>query len=180
MTHAESIKNLYGKHWRKLYVHACNLLNDSELAKDVVNDVFCSALENAARLHDAPNPLPLLFVMVRNRCIDHLRHRSVVCKFQKNYARELYAEWTEKDYEAYEEQISRMQESIRNMSPQMRTVVEAYFLSAKKCSEISEQLNISDNTVRTHIARAMKLLRKQLISIFILLAFFVSDLVLAD
>ncbi len=167
MTHAERIRDLYGKHWRKLYVHACNLLNDNELAKDIVNDVFCAALEDAARLHEAPNPLPLLFVMVRNRCIDHLRHRNVVRKFRENYARELYAEWNEKDYEAYEEQIGRMQESIRGMAPQMRTVAEAYFLDRKKCSEISEQLNISDNTVRTHIARAMKLLRRRLLSIFL-------------
>lgn len=167
MAHAESIRDLYEKHWRKLYAHACNLLNDNELSKDIVNDVFCAACEDAARLHDAPDPLPLLFVMVRNRCIDHLRHRRVVRKFQENYVHELYAGWTEKDYEAYEEQIGRMQESIRGMSPQMRTVVEAYFLHAKKCSEISAQLHISDNTVRTHIARAMKLLRKRLISIFL-------------
>lgn len=48
------------------------------------------------------------------------------------------------------------------MAPQMRTVVEEFFLNEKKCAEISEKLRISDNTVRTHIARALKILRKQL------------------
>ena len=36
----------------------------------------------------------------------------------------------------------------------------------KKCAEISEKLRISDNTVRTHIARALKILRKQLTIFF--------------
>ena len=43
-----------------------------------------------------------------------------------------------------------------------------FFLNEKKCAEISEILNISDNTVRTHIARALKILRKRL-SVFLLI-----------
>ena len=54
------------------------------------------------------------------------------------------------------------------MAPQMRIVVEEFFLNEKKCAEISEILNISYNTVRTHIARALKILRKRL-SVFLLI-----------
>ena len=73
---------------------------------------------------------------------------------------------TKKEYREYEDKINRMQESIRQMAPQMRTVVEEFFLNEKKCAEISEKLRISDNTVRTHIARALKILRKQLTIFF--------------
>lgn len=158
----KAISILYRTHWQKLYIHACNLLNDGESAKDVVNDVFCSVLENSAQLEGEAELLPLFYVMVRNRCIDHLRHQSVVQKNAEKYLDELYGGWTEKEYQEYEEKISRMQESIRQMAPQMRTVVEEFFLNEKKCSEISEKFSISDNTVRTHIARALKLLRKRL------------------
>ena len=75
---------------------------------------------------------------------------------------------TAKEYRDYEDKIDRMQESIRQMAPQMRIVVEEFFLNEKKCAEISEILNISDNTVRTHIARALKILRKRL-SVFLLI-----------
>ena len=82
---------------------------------------------------------------------------------------ELYSGWTAKEYRDYEDKIDRrMQESIRQMAPQMRIVVEEFFLNEKKCAEISEILNISDNTVRTHIARALKILRKRL-SVFLLI-----------
>lgn len=41
-----AITVIYREHWQKLYIHAYNLLNDEESAKDVVNDVFCSVLES--------------------------------------------------------------------------------------------------------------------------------------
>ncbi len=42
-----AITVIYREHWQKLYIHAYNLLNDEESAKDVVNDVFCSVLLRA-------------------------------------------------------------------------------------------------------------------------------------
>lgn len=154
------IADLYREHQYKLYIHALNLINDEENAKDIVNDVFCSILENEKIQSSGPEILSLLFVMVKNRCIDFLRHKSVVNKNEEIYIEEIYSSWTAKDYAEYEKKICKMQESIRNMPPQMRHIVEEFFLKERKCSEISEELNISDNTVRTHIARALKLLRK--------------------
>lgn len=157
-----AIAILYRKHWRKLYVHACNLLNDEEDAKDVVNDVFCSVLENSGQFKEEKELLPLFYVMVRNRCIDYLRHQNVVHKNESKFLEEFYSDWTAKEYRDYEDKICRMQGCIRQMAPQMRTVVEEFFLNEKKCGEISEKLRISDNTVRTHIARALKILRRRL------------------
>lgn len=157
-----AIAILYKQYWQKLYIHAYNLLNDGESAKDVLSDVFCSVLENSEQFEGKTDLLPLFYVMVKNRCIDHIRHQNVVNRNAGRYLEELYSDWTAKEYRDYEDKINRMQESIRQMAPQMRTVVEEYFLNEKKCAEISEILNISDNTVRTHIARALKILRKRL------------------
>lgn len=154
------IADLYKENWYKLYIHAFNLINDEENAKDIVNDVFCSILENNNTKNSSSDILPLLFVMVKNKCIDFLRHKSVVNKNEEMYIEEIYSSWTAKEYAEYEKKIIKMQESIRQMPPQMRHIVEEFFLKERKCSEISEELNISDNTVRTHIARALKILRK--------------------
>ena len=72
-----AITVIYREHGKKLYIHAYNLLNDEESAKDVVNDVFCSVLESSERLTTEEDLLPLFFVMVRNRCIDQIRHQNV-------------------------------------------------------------------------------------------------------
>ena len=156
-----AIAVLYRKYWQKLYIHAYNLLNDGESAKDVLSDVFCSVLENSEQFEGKTDLLPLFYVMVEDRW-------NVVNRNAERYLEELYSGWTAKEYRDYEDKIDRMQESIRQMAPQMRIVVEEFFLNEKKCAEISEILNISDNTVRTHIARALKILRKRL-SVFLLI-----------
>ena len=65
-----AIAVLYRKYWQKLYIHAYNLLNDGESAKDVLSDVFCSVLENSEQFEGKTDLLPLFYVMVKNRCID--------------------------------------------------------------------------------------------------------------
>ena len=81
---------------------------DEESAKDVVNDVFCSVLESNERLTTEEDLLPLFFVMVRNRCIDQIRHQNVVHKNAERYLEELYSGWTVKEYREYEDKINRM------------------------------------------------------------------------
>lgn len=68
------IADLYRENRYKLFIHANNLINDEENAKDIVNDVFCSILENENLKENSDDILPLLFVMVKNKCIDFLRH----------------------------------------------------------------------------------------------------------
>ena len=162
-----AIAVLYRKYWQKLYIHAYNLLNDGESAKDVLSDVFCSVLENSEQFEGKTDLLPLFYVMVKNRCIDHIRHQNVVNRNAERYLEELYSGWTAKEYRDYEDKIDRMQESIRQMAPQMRIVVEEFFLNEKKCAEISEILNISDNTVRTVSVSAILSCRPFFILIFL-------------
>ena len=123
-----AIAVLYRKYWQKLYIHAYNLLNDGESAKDVLSDVFCSVLENSEQFEGKTDLLPLFYVMVKNRCIDHIRHQNVVNRNAERYLEELYSGWTAKEYRDYEDKIDRMQESIRQMAPQMRIVVEVQCL----------------------------------------------------
>ena len=57
-----AIAVLYRKYWQKLYIHAYNLLNDGESAKDVLSDVFCSVLENSEQFEGKTDLLPLFYL----------------------------------------------------------------------------------------------------------------------
>ena len=68
-----AIAVLYRKYWQKLYIHAYNLLNDGESAKDVLSDVFCSVLENSEQFEGKTDLLPLFYVMVKNGYVLNLK-----------------------------------------------------------------------------------------------------------
>lgn len=160
MDKLDSITELYRSHRQQLYAHACELLGEREAARDAVNDVFCALLERPDRLIDGRNALAYCYVMVKNRCIDLLRRRSVEQKNGPAVA-EAFASWGIDDYREREHEIALLQQTIRNMPPQMRSVAEAYFLDDDTAAEIGRKMRLSENTVRTHIARAMKLLRRK-------------------
>lgn len=160
------VELLYKEHWQKLCIHAQNLLNDEENARDIVNDVFCTLLEHPEKLREETDPLPYLYMGVRNRCIDYLRHQQVERRNEEQIIKELFGDFTEEEYQEYEERIVRMQQELDRLPPQMRTVLEAFFLHGKHYKEIGEELHISPNTARTHVARAIKALRHWMTLLF--------------
>lgn len=161
------LEKTYAEYREKLCIHAANLLCDDEGAKDVVNDVFCALFESPDRLDEKKDPLPMLYTAVRNRCIDYLRHKQVIRKNEKSYIEELFGNFSAADYREYERKIERMQEEIERLPPQMRTVLEAFFLKKKSYKEIGEELDISPHTARTHIVRALTVLRRTLKMLFL-------------
>ena len=68
----------------------------------------------------------------------------------------------EEEYEEHEELLAKVMRVIENMPVQTATVFRKCFLEKKKYQEAGDELNISINTVRWHITKAMKLLRESL------------------
>ena len=67
-----------------------------------------------------------------------------------------------------EEEKERLYAEIEKLPEQCRKVFEAIVLKDMKYKEAAEQLNLSVNTIKTHLARAIKQLRTSL-SIIVLM-----------
>ena len=51
--------------------------------------------------------------------------------------------------------------AINQLPPQTRKVFEACFLHGKKYKEVAEEMDITINTVKTHISRALSFIRSK-------------------
>jgi RNA polymerase sigma-70 factor (ECF subfamily) len=67
----------------------------------------------------------------------------------------------EKEYENYEPLINKIKLAIGNLPPQGRIVFEMYFIQNYSYKEVAEELDVSVNTVKTHISKSIKKLREQ-------------------
>ena len=65
---------LFRANYSRLYFYALNLVNNQECADDIVEDTFSYLWENYDTVVGDVSPLPLLYSLVRNSCIDYLRH----------------------------------------------------------------------------------------------------------
>ena len=68
---ASQFEQLFRDNYERLYYHAYDFVHDTDVAKDMVSDVFVNLWQSRERL-DGNRVLSYLYVSVRNRCLDQL------------------------------------------------------------------------------------------------------------
>lgn len=152
-------ENLFNTYYKDLYVYALSFVRDEEEAKDIVTDVYEYVWKNFMRLDASASLRPLLYTLTRSRSLDFLRREKSKEKFLA-YQRTLPE--ADEEYEEHEELLAKAMRVIENMPAQTAAVFRKCFFEKKKYQEAGDELNISINTVRWHITKAMSLLREKL------------------
>lgn len=159
MKNKRQFEQIFRENYTRLYYHALNFLNDSESAYDVVNDVFEYVWTHYEQFKFDKSITPLLYTLVRNYSVNIVRHQRVQEKYQQKMLQE--AELYEQNYEEYEATLQRLRNAIARLPPQTQHIFKACFLEGKKYLEVGHELGISVNTVKTHISKALQILRKE-------------------
>lgn len=142
-----------------MYTLAFRIICDSNVANDIVHDIFASLL---AECPDNVNSAYLL-TAVRNNCLKHIRDLDIRNRLKGLYALDM--EETEDDQWPDEEDIARMNSIVDSMlSEQCRRVVRLRFTCRMSYHEISEDLAISETVVYKHLRHAMNVLRQNFIA----------------
>ncbi len=149
---------LFEENYTRLYYYALNIINNDEEAKDIVSNVFEYVLLNYHLIDTTTSIRPLLYKLVKSKCIDLLRRQGVKEKYDAYILSEFNIS-EEYVYEEHDLMITNILNTIESFPPQTRTVFRLCFLDGKKYKEIAEELDISTNTVKAHIMKALQLLR---------------------
>lgn len=158
-----AFKEIYDRYNKLLYLFAYNKLRNKEEAKDVVQDVFAWLLNNGTRFAINSSVSSFLYKSVLNKIFDIFRHQSVIRKYIEQGDHYIDIDSTETDYLIREKDIAQMiRQEIDAMPQKMKEVYLLRFEQYLSAKEIAEQLNISENTVNTHLKRAAKKLRDNL------------------
>lgn len=156
----DTFEILFRTHYKELYVHALSFVRNEEEARDIVNDVFEYAWNNRYKIDQSVSLRPFLYTMTRTRSLDYLRHEKTKARFRLYY--HSLPQELEIDYDDYEKLIRKIMGLIEKLPAQTRNVFQKCFIEKKKYKEAGEELNISVNTIRTHITKALRILREEL------------------
>jgi RNA polymerase sigma-70 factor (ECF subfamily) len=158
-THKKDIERLFRENYNRLYFFAFSIIHDAESAKDIVSDAFHQAWENhREKVSNSQLMVPFLHVCVKNSCLDYLRRQHVSQRYEE-YILGNPNEMEDQDLSEREERMTRVLKSIEELPPQTKNVFKRCFLDGKKYKEVSDEMNISVNTIKTHIIKALKSLR---------------------
>ncbi|GAB7085963.1 RNA polymerase sigma factor [Marinifilum fragile] len=147
---------------------ATRILRDEDRGRDIAQEAFVKLWERDSEDFASENALrAYLYVLIKNACLSEIRK-------EKNFKRTsiedgLFVQEQEFLNEVLREETYRLlRDAIKDLSPQGQRVV-TLALRGYTNQDISEELEVSINTVKTLKKRAYKSLREKLGSQFVVL-----------
>lgn len=167
---------VYEKYHRMLYVLAFQYLKDRDKAEDAVQNSFTKLWEFHADISVSVNLKNYLYTMTKNHILNQIRNENSA--LEKNYM--IVQESDEADDSLMQliekkELMTIFAKALKSLPEQKRVVCMHKLDDKLSNQEIAEKMDISINTVKTHYAQAIKLLRlhmeKMLIFILLIILF---------
>lgn len=163
----KALELLFAIYFPRLNDFACKIIRDSIISQDIVQDVFIKVWEIKNKI-EIINIEAFLFRMVRNRCIDYIKHIRVVnSRLQEFEVSSKYEELYRIDFigdEPYlliEKELKlKIDRIINDLPEKCREVFIMSRIEGMKNKEIAEHLNINIKNVERHISRALSAFRK--------------------
>lgn len=148
---------VYKSYYRDLLRFAYSYAMDKTIAEDIVHDVYSRLWENAEVLPEIGNIKSYLFTVTRNNCLNYFKHLGVIDKNQDKVIEAIIFSDTY-DYVDEETEL-RVQKCLEMLPVAQQMIMKMRYVENKSYSEIASELEISQETVHTHIKRAFSFFR---------------------
>ena len=167
-----SFSELYLMYYPKLVRFAKEFVVLEEDAENITQDVFTDLWERRDAIDHIENVNAYLFRLVRNRCLDYLKHKVFEQKYAENVQASFEIELNLKlqsldrfdvsDISEGNEMDRLVRDAINSLPKRCRDIFLLSRMKGLKYREISEKLGISVNTVECQMGIALKKLRVKL------------------
>lgn len=167
-----ALEELHNRYYGPLYVHAYKRFPFRDEIRDILQDLFTYLWINRSAISLSSGVQAYLYVAVRNRLFKLYRHHKV----KNSYIDSLQGfidqdKGTADDLLLEKEMAALIAKEIALLPTQMRLVFELSRNQELSHKEIAEKLGISLHTVRTHVQRALRILRAKL-GVYLVLVLF--------
>lgn len=167
----ENFDSIYVNNFSRLFLFAKEYVLFDEEAENIVQDIFLMLWEKREALRVDVSLTAYLFTLVKNKCIDFLRHQMVEQMYSENVKHEYNEELNVKlfalesfdhNFSSEEDIETLLRNAIEKLPERCRLIFIKSRIEGKKYKEIAEELNLSVNTVEGQISIALKKLREEL------------------
>lgn len=157
-------------YWKRLNKFAQIYVRDNEIAKELVQDTFLSLWHKRDNLDNNTKLIPYLMVILRNKCINHLK----LTKIETMSIDEIDTETIYKKANLHvleddastileAEDLHRVIEStIDSLPEKTKTIFRLSRIENLSNKEIAERMNLSVKTIEFHITKSLQHLRTHL------------------
>nr|WP_199079988.1 RNA polymerase sigma-70 factor [Pedobacter sp. ASV19] len=160
---------IYQRYWKKIFVIAAKRLGDAHMAEEIVQNMFMRFWEKRELLNIDLSVKAYLYKCVHNDTLNYLKHEKVKARYQEHAAFSLnYSEPASHKAELNELEW-KLQEALKDLPEQCRTIFQMSRFEELKYREIAEQLGLSIKTIENQMGKALRILRLKLVDFLALI-----------
>lgn len=153
---------IYDRYSQPLFLYICSKTDTGDAARDILQDIFTYLWENRTSIEITTQLRAYLYQCARHKIIDLYRREDTY----RRYLQQLVEHFDTQphlisDRLEHKEKALRVLEGINHLPERMK---EAFMLSRfehRSIEEIAAQMDLSQQTVKNQISKALKILRER-------------------
>jgi len=167
----KALEQIYASHIAHLLKYGRKFSKNDQLIEDCVQDLFIELWRNREGLSSTDSILRYLLVALR---------RKVIRQLDKSKKRVSETEPTELDFDAEiaidqkliaeelsTERAAQLQSAMKNLSKRQKEVIYLKYITGMDYEDISEIMNLNYQSARNLVSAALRALKKQMLSLFL-------------
>lgn len=165
-----AFKTLFLRYFLRVRQFIDRLLQDSQTAEDLAQDIFLKMWQNRTDMRDVTNLNAYMFNASRNAVHQYLRHKLVVSRYKESYGQnhaDLLSEVNAENGLFADDLLMLISYTVDHMPLQRKTIYNLSRIDGRSNDEIAAMLNISKRTVENHLTSALADIRKILRNFFV-------------
>jgi len=158
MNYDKLFEELYDTYYDSVYKYIYSSVKNKWNAEDVISTVFTKIYQNREKIINVEGSKNWVFRIAHNCIIDFYRVNSKIIPIEEFLDRgridEGYEEVLIKD------QFAQVKKIIDQFPEETKNMIRLRYYGGLKFREIAETIDISENTVKSTVARAIKKIKK--------------------
>lgn len=164
----QQFEEVFKRYYGELVIYLCKFVGEVSVAEDIVQEMFCEMWDKRENYRVISNIRAFLLRSVKNAAINYLtRKKKLTVELSRAMENDLVFR---EDLETIERD-RKLYELIDRLPDQRKKIFKMCYFENMPYLQVAEKLNISINTVKTQMGRALADLRAssdELMLLFIL------------
>lgn len=137
-------------------VYALKLSKSRYVAEEIVQETFMKLWANRMQLPEVRNMETFIFVIVRNRTLDHLRKIANESRLFNEVWHTISEQQELNGLLDAKDDMQLIEKAVRQLSPQKQRIFHLSRSQGLSHREIAEKCSLSESTVKNHIVETLR------------------------
>lgn len=155
-------ENVFKSHFKRLHLYALTIVKEEMVAEEMVQNVFYKLWDKNREVLSGQPITSYLYRAVHNESLNYLKHLKVKEAYQKHAMTKREAATNGSQEMRYKELEKKLEDSLRELPEQCRTIFQMSRFEGLKYREIADQMNLSVKTIEKQMSKALGILRLKL------------------